>query len=169
MESKIRTPIYLAYTCSSCGKLVKKGHMVVESIYVDSKSSIVWEGDPPTPNSTKPIEHGKKIQKILAEAERHCYRTAEFNCSCDACNHQEPWSKMRYTLFDTIAGTMLPIGILLAFASWIAGLTLLGMVGVYLLIKYWHRSSMELQIEELPPKSLPTISLNPEDIKAIIE
>ncbi len=169
MESKRYTPIYLAYNCSACGKLVKKKQIIQETVYVAGKDAIVWEGDSINSNGTKPIEHGRKIKKILNEAERNCYRTAEFNCTCDACNHKEPWSKMRYNLFDVIAGCILPFGILLSFVAWQVGLVLLGIVGAYLGIKYLHRRCCEAKIKALPKPSLPIISIDLNELEEQIE
>ena len=169
MESKKYTPIYLAYNCSACGKLVKKKQIIQETVYVSDKDSIVWEGDSGNASGTKPIEHGRKIKKILNEAERNCYRTAEFNCSCDACNHKEPWSKMRYNLFDVIAGCILPFGILLSFVAWQVGLVLLGIVGAYLGVKCLHRRYCEEKIKALPKHSLPIISIDLDELEEKIE
>ena len=68
---------------------------------------------------------------------------------------------MRYNIFDVIAGCIIPFGILLAFVDLSVGITLLGIVGGYLVLKCLHRKYCESKIKQLPQNSLPIISLDP--------
>ncbi len=66
---------------------------------------------------------------------------------------------MRYLKFDMFFAWLLAIGIMFSIVAFPYGLTVLGVVGLYFIIKYCHRSILENKIKKLPKSSLPTFYL----------
>jgi hypothetical protein len=166
MELNRFIPLYVTYRCSKCGNTVVTNHIVRETTTATNNDTVVWQGTKEDFNNMdgkKELEPGRKIKKILAEEEKGLYRLAEFNCKCGHCNHVEPWSKMRYYIFDAIFGTFLPFAILLTLIAFPIGIWLLGVEALYISIKHLHRAFMENRIKQLPKLSLPCISLLPQE------
>lgn len=166
MEVKNFIPLFVTYKCTQCRRTVTTKHIVQETIPVSSQNTVVWQESPNhsvSSSEKSKIQHGRKLAKIYDEQEKGLYRLAEFDCKCPHCSHREPWSKMRYRITDTIFGALLPFGVLFALILFPVGISLLGIVVAYLLIKRIHRSIQEKEIRRLPQQSLPYFALTKEE------
>lgn len=161
------TPLYVTYRCSNCGNIVIVAHIVHENNIATNGDTIVWQGssndfDDKLRGKTE-IKPNEKIKKIYAEREKGIYRSAEFDCKCDCCGFREPWSRMCYYNYDVIAGSILPLGILITIISFPVGIWVLSSEAVYCFARYLHRYLIEKKIKKMPISSLPYLSLTPED------
>lgn len=166
MEVKNYIPLFVTYKCTQCRKTVTTKHIVQETITVSNQNTVVWQESPNhsvSSNEKSKIQQGRKLSKIYEEQKKGLYRLAEFDCRCPHCSHREPWSKMRYRITDTIFGALLPFGVLFALILFPIGISILGIVTAYLLIKRIHRSIQEKEIRRLPQQSLPYFALSKEE------
>lgn len=164
MEYNKFTRLYVTYSCSKCGNTVVTSHIVRETTNVSNDEKIVWQDSvSQTRKNDEEAEVSRKVKRIFKEEEKGRYRLAEFDCRCSNCNHREPWSKMRYYIFDVIFGSILPFAILLTIFVFIVGVCLLGIVALYLFIKVIHRIITEKRINNLPVMSLPCVSLKQQE------
>lgn len=165
MEVMNLIPLFVTYKCSLCKRTVTVEHIVQERIPVSTQDTVIWQdttSNSPSLSEKSKIQYGKKLTKIYYEQKKGLYRLAEFNCRCPHCSHREPWSKMRYRIPDTIFGVVLPFGVLLTLIAFPIGISILGIVVAYLLIKQIHRTIIEKSIHQLPLQSLPHFALTKE-------
>ncbi len=166
MEATRYFPLYVTWKCSHCGRIATDTHIVRETVTVTNNEAVVWYSStqhPPDTNQKPAVQSGRKIQKIFEERDRGRYRLAEFDCQCNHCGDEEPWSKMRYYKYDVIFGALLPLAILLTIFYPSFGFWLLITEAIYFLTKFIHRQSIEQQLQQLPKLSHPCIALTPEE------
>lgn len=167
-NTTVSIPLYVHYKCSKCGEINNTVHTVVETRSSTQKgvvlSNSTRKGLLEQSSERATAAMGRKLTKIFTEKESGKYEAAEFDCKCKRCGHREPWSRMRYTLIDSIMGVLLPFSILFSLASIYVGIWYAVVLASWFLFKRLHTNRMNILIRQLPKSALPVFSLIQEEV-----
>ena len=136
-----RRPLYIVYRCSDCNHL----------------------------NLIRMDVEEPRIGRIIDEYKNGVFRAAEFNFPCEKCGYKEAWSMMRYSEIEKhFPLPFMVAGILAVLCFWkkaffVSAVFPIG-VGMWFLIKHFHRSHMEKCIAQLPKQSLPILTTNKNEL-----
>ena len=162
-KTSVSIPLYVHYKCSKCGEINNCVHTVVETRSSTQKgvvlSNSTRKGLLEQSSERATAAMGRKLTKIFTEKESGKYEAAEFDCKCKRCGHKEPWSRMRYTLIDSIMGVLLPFSLLFSLASIYVGIWYAVVLTSWFLFKRLHTNRMNTLIQQLPKSALPIFSL----------
>ena len=111
----------------------------------------------------------KRISRIIDEYKRGVYRAAELNFLCEKCGHKEAWSRMRYSEIEKrLTVPFLAAGILAVLCflkkSFLASAVISLGIGVWFVIKHFHRTYIEKCIAKLPKHSVPILTSNKNEL-----
>lgn len=136
-----RRSLYIVYRCSECNHL-NLGRIDLEE---------------------------KRISRIMDEYKNGVFRAAEFNFPCERCGQKEFWSRMRYSEIEKhLTLPFVVAGIMAVLCFWkkavLAGAVISIGIGMWFLIKHFHRSYMEKRIAQLPKHSVPILTTNKNEL-----
>lgn len=177
----ISVPLEVGYVCSKCGTANLQTSIVKE--WADSfrhgtiHTKSTYEKMSEESREGAEYRIGRRIDKIVDEAEINRFRKAELKCKCEKCKHTEPWAKMRFTRFEGIIAWFMVMLVPIAGFAFLGGeiatgiLLLLCSAAIAICWSMFKKivyNILEKEIETLPKKSLPTMFLQVGDKMIIL-